>query len=248
MSSEYTSASSPYGTPVSACSSKPDQGVPGMMSCTQYPPVLRPQATMCEHAHAQSIAEMLEQRRQRGIEVDEDIWLFAYGSLIWRPECPSIEMERGRIHGYHRGLYLWSRIHRGTQERPGLVFGLDRGGSCAGVAFRLSRGELGCHLKSLWQREMPDGSYRPTWVPCHLNAGGSVLALAFVLERDQPNYAGVLPDHVIRDVFATAQGYCGSTFDYVTQTAQALRAQQMPDKRLERLVERCTPPSPLSHQ
>lgn len=248
MSTEYTSTSSFPHAPTSSCNGKMAGGMQGIMSCTQYPPVLEPQPPMCAEAHERSIAEMLELRRQRGVAVDEDIWLFAYGSLIWRPECPSIEMERGRIHGYHRGLYLWSRIHRGTQERPGLVFGLDRGGSCAGVAFRLSRGELGCHLKSLWQREMPDGSYRPAWVPCHLKSGRTVLALAFVLKREQANYAGPLPDHVIRDVFATAYGHCGSTFDYVAQTAEALRAQRMPDKRLEQLVKRCSPEVPLSDQ
>ena len=62
------------------------------------------------------------------------VWLFAYGSLIWRPECTAVERVRGRVHGYHRGLYLWSHEHRGTPEMPGLVFGLDRGGSSPPIA------------------------------------------------------------------------------------------------------------------
>jgi cation transport protein ChaC len=70
------------------------------------------------------------------------VWLFAYGSLIWRPEFSVAETRRARVHGYHRGLYLWSLTHRGTPEMPGLVLGLDRGGSCAGFAYRLPEEEL----------------------------------------------------------------------------------------------------------
>jgi len=89
------------------------------------------------------------------------VWLFAYGSLIWRPECNSVERQRARVHGYHRGLYLWSHEHRGTPETPGLVFGLDRGGSCSGFAYRLDESNLDDSLMALWQREMPYPAYRP---------------------------------------------------------------------------------------
>ena len=77
------------------------------------------------------------------------VWLFAYGSLIWRPECTAVERVRGRVHGYHRGLYLWSHEHRGTPELPGLVFGLDRGGSCSGFAYRLPEEQLQASLYAL---------------------------------------------------------------------------------------------------
>lgn len=89
------------------------------------------------------------------------VWLFAYGSLIWRPECTAVERVRGRVHGYHRGLYLWSHEHRGTPQLPGLVFGLDRGGSCSGFAYRLPEDNLEAALNALWRREMPVPSYRP---------------------------------------------------------------------------------------
>lgn len=128
------------------------------------------------------------------------VWLFAYGSLIWRPECTAVERMRGRVHGYHRGLYLWSHEHRGTPEMPGTVFGLDRGGSCSGFAYRLPEDNLDTALYALWKREMPFPSYRPHWLNCRLEDGTQVQALGFVLERHLPSYAGNLPDHVLSRV------------------------------------------------
>ena len=92
-----------------------------------YPPRLDlgPQLT---HEQLMSSMQATMARHKGG-----PVWLFAYGSLIWRPECNSVERQRARVHGYHRGLYLWSHEHRGTPETPGLVFGLDRGGSCSGL-------------------------------------------------------------------------------------------------------------------
>lgn len=227
--------------PITATSSEGSQhmccGGGGMQA---YPPRLDDVMPMTAEAHERSIAEMLELRRRQGYE-DQDIWLFAYGSLIWRPECPAIESLRGYIEGFHRGLYLWSRIHRGTPEQPGLVFGLDEGGSCHGVAFKLSAEDLQCHLLALWKREMPDCSYRPTWVPCVLENGRTVAALAFVVARNQPTYAGQLSDEIVRKVFDTARGQCGTTYDYVAQTAVTLRNVDMPDEELERLLHRCQP-------
>jgi cation transport protein ChaC len=167
------------------------------------------------------------------------VWLFAYGSLIWRPECTAVERVRGRVHGYHRGLYLWSHEHRGTPEMPGLVFGLDRGGSCSGFAYRLPEEQLEASLYALWQREMPFPSYRPHWLNCRLEDGSQVQALGFVLERHLPSYAGNLPDHVLSHVFENACGRYGTTRDYVEQTAHALRSHAMPDRNLEARLKRC---------
>lgn len=167
------------------------------------------------------------------------VWLFAYGSLIWRPECSAVERQRGRVHGYHRGLYLWSHEHRGTPELPGLVFGLDRGGSCSGFAYRLPDECLQDSLLALWQREMPYPSYRPHWLSCRLEDGTRVQALGFVLERHLPSYAGNLPDSVLTQVLANATGRYGTTRDYVEQTANCLRSHAMPDLNLEAKLKRC---------
>jgi cation transport protein ChaC len=167
------------------------------------------------------------------------VWLFAYGSLIWRPECSAVERQRGRVHGYHRGLYLWSHEHRGTPELPGLVFGLDRGGSCSGFAYRLPDECLQESLLALWQREMPYPSYRPHWLSCRLEDGTRVQALGFVLERHLPSYAGNLPDNILSQVLASATGRYGTTRDYVEQTANCLRSHAMPDLNLEAKLKRC---------
>ena len=167
------------------------------------------------------------------------VWLFAYGSLIWRPESSAVERVGGRVHGYHRGLYLWSHEHRGTPELPGLVFGLDRGGSCSGFAYRLPEEQLEASLYALWQREMPVPSYRPHWLNCRLEDGSKVQALGFVLERHLPSYAGNLPDHVLSQVFESACGRYGTTRDYVEQTVSALRSHAMPDRNLEARLKRC---------
>lgn len=136
-----------------------------------------------------------------------DLWLFGYGSLIWNPGLPTLEAVRGKVHGYHRGLYLWSRVNRGTPEQPGLVLALDRGGSCTGMAFRLASADAAEHLQVLWRREMAMASYRPAWLPCTLADGRHVTALAFVMRREAASYTGKLSDPVVRTVF----GWCSAT-------------------------------------
>jgi cation transport protein ChaC len=171
-----------------------------------------------------------------------DLWLFGYGSLIWNPGMPAVETVRARVRGYHRGLYLWSRVNRGTPEQPGLVLALDRGGSCTGIALRLSGEGAAPHLDALWRREMPMGSYRPSWLPCTLADGRRVLALTFVMRRDVPTYTGKLSDAVVKTVFGCARGRYGTTLDYVSRTVEALRESGMPDRALEALLERCRVP------
>ncbi|MCY1393464.1 ChaC-like protein [compost metagenome] len=198
-----------------------------------YPPALGAP----EHLSAEELrASMQVSMAEHG---GGPVWLFAYGSLIWRPEFPVAETRRARVHGYHRGLYLWSLTHRGTPDMPGLVLGLDRGGSCSGFAYRLPEEDLEANLFALWQREMPYASYRPEWLSCRLDDGSRVKALGFVLERHLPSYAGSLPDSILQCVLATAHGHFGSTRDYVEQTASALRACAMPDLNLEAILARC---------
>jgi cation transport protein ChaC len=157
--------------------------------------------------------------------------------LIWRPECTAVERVRGRVHGYHRGLYLWSHEHRGTPEMPGLVFGLDRGGSCSGFAYRLPEENLEASLYALWKREMP---FRP--IVRTGSTAASKMAARFrrwVCPGHLPSYAGNLPDHVLSHVFENACGRYGTTRDYVEQTAHALRSHAMPDRNLEARLKRC---------
>jgi cation transport protein ChaC len=164
-----------------------------------------------------------------------DAWLFGYGSLIWKPECEFVERRDARIHGYHRALCLWSRINRGTPERPGLVLGLDHGGSCHGVAYRIARACVPQTFRQLWEREMATGAYHPTWVPCR-TPRGIVTALTFVINRDFDGYAGGLNDEQLVRVLAGSSGRYGSTAEYVRETAASLRSRGTPDLHLERLL------------
>lgn len=199
-----------------------------------YPPPIGEGRLLTEDELAASLAHTL-------LDWDgkQDLWLFGYGSLIWNPGLPTIDAVCGKVHGYHRGLYLWSRVNRGTPEQPGLVLALDRGGSCTGIAFRLAGPTALPHLETLWKREMPMGSYRPAWLPCSLSNGKRVTALAFVMRRDVPTYTGKLPDHVVKEVFDRAKGRYVTTLDYVSRTVDALRASGIPDRALEALLARC---------
>ena len=202
-----------------------------------YPPSLGEAKLLSDEELAASLACAM-----KDWDGASDLWLFGYGSLIWNPGLPAAEAVRARVRGYHRGLYLWSRVNRGTPEQPGLVLALDRGGSCTGVAFRIAGDTAQPHLDVLWRREMAMGSYRPAWLPCQLADGRRVPALAFVMRRDVPTYTGKLPDDIVRAVLACARGRYGTTLDYVTRTVDALRQSGMPDRALEALLARCVPP------
>ncbi|WP_199541700.1 gamma-glutamylcyclotransferase [Paraburkholderia kururiensis] len=206
----------------------------GTASCPDYPPSLGASRLLTDEELRASLDCTLQQW-----DGQSDLWLFGYGSLIWNPGLPTVESVRSRVHGYHRGLYLWSRVNRGTPEQPGLVLALDRGGSCQGMAFRLAATGVMPHLEALWRREMPMGSYRPAWLPCKLADGRFVEALAFVMRRDVPSYTGKLSDETVRTVLGCACGRYGSTLDYVRRTVIALREIGMPDRALEALLRRC---------
>lgn len=160
-----------------------------------------------------------------------DLWVFGYGSLIWRPEFDHVESRRARIHGYHRALCMWSRINRGTPEQPGLVFGLDTGGSCEGTVYRIAAAQVPDILVPLWQREMPSGSYIPRWLNCH-TASGTVPGLVFTMDRHNDSYVSGLSVEQIVDIVRQGHGRYGPCTDYVLQTADALDAAGITDRRL----------------
>jgi glutathione-specific gamma-glutamylcyclotransferase len=211
-----------------------DADKPPVLPCTAYPPTLGDSALLTDEELAVSREATLARWDRRS-----DLWLFGYGSLIWNPGLPTLEAVRGKVHGYHRGLYLWSRVNRGTPEQPGLVLALDRGGSCTGMAFRLEGIGAIPHLEVLWRREMAMASYRPAWLPCTLADGRRVDALAFVMRRDASSYTGKLADPIVRTVLGCASGRYGTTLDYVSRTVEALRESGMPDRALESLLRRC---------
>ena len=104
-----------------------------------------------------------------------DVWLFGYGSLIWNPAFHFVERRLGTLHGYHRRFCLWTHLGRGTPDCPGLVLGLERGGSCRGVLVRVAAEAAADELEIVWRREMVSGAYAPRWVTGR-TAGGPVRA------------------------------------------------------------------------
>ncbi len=165
----------------------------------------------------------------------EDLWLFGYGSLIWRPEFDFAERRPARVHGWHRALKMWSRINRGSVQTPGLVFGLFTGGSCQGMVFRIPAANGLETLGRLWLREMPTGVYDPRWLDC-VTPGGRVRALAFTLSRQSPNFTGELSEAHYRHIFANAAGRYGTSLDYALQTLQELQRHGIRDRALARLM------------
>lgn len=187
-------------------------------------------------------ARMLEvvrqQMHQRGRA--EDLWVFGYASLIWRPDFDHTERHPTRVYGWHRSLAMWSRINRGSPELPGLVFALLAGGSCRGVVYRVPRRHADQVLDTLWAREMPTGVYDPRWLPC-TTPHGTVAALGFTLSRRSPSFSGELTPEQYRHIFREARGRYGTTLDYARQTHESLRDHGIGDRSLRRLLDHAEP-------
>lgn len=172
-----------------------------------------------------------------GDDPDGALWVFGYGSLMWRPDFPFQEAVDARLFGWHRALCIYSVLWRGTDECPGLVFGLDRGGSCHGRAFRVAAADTEDVVAYLDGREMTHGVYRPTMLPLAI-PGGRVRARAYVVRRDHPHYAaGLDPAERLR-LIRQGHGRGGACIDYVNNTFEHLRAIGIEDRRLAALVRR----------
>src|SRR5512134_2842820 len=163
-----------------------------------------------------------------------DVWHFAYGSLIWNPVLHHDERIVGTVHGYHRSFCLWSRVNRGTPERPGLVLGLDRGGRCNGIVYRIPERVAEDELRLLWRREMLLGSYAPRWTVV-THGPRTFRALAFVVNRERSGYAGRLPAEQVVERLIHARGTIGTGLDYLRRTIDGLAAAGIRDPHLVNL-------------
>jgi cation transport protein ChaC len=172
-------------------------------------------------------------------------WVFGYGSLLWNPLFPFAEARRARLRGLHRRFCLWSLASRGRPDAPGLVLGLDRGGSCQGVAYRLPAPLAIDELHLLWRREMVTGAYTPRWVRLEAE-GRPQVALAFVVRRDHAQYAGHLAIDDQARVIAKACGAFGSSADYLERTRIALISHGVVDPYLDVLAKRVAALCPRS--
>ena len=162
-----------------------------------------------------------------------EFWVFGYGSLMWRPGFEHAEQVRAKINGYRRSLGIVSRVHRGTPEKTRLVLGLDRGGSCVGVAFRVEAGIWSDVIAYLRERELVTNAYIERLVPAKLSDGRQVQVLTYVVDRRHPQYAGPLhPEDAALQVVGRV-GISGSNEDYVISTVEHLKALGIRDHWLE---------------
>ncbi len=200
-----------------------------------------------QHQHINNIAPKSAEERAASLNatlssapvgaLDGGVWVFGYGSLLWNPAIEYVEKRRGRIYGFHRSYCIWTHLGRGTQENPGLMLALDRGGSCCGAAFRIAPDKLEEELSILWAREMALDSYVPTWVRVHSD-GGAVGGLTFTINRHHERYAGRLPPGVVASYLATAAGYLGTSAEYLANTVDHLEALGIHDATLADLQRR----------
>jgi cation transport protein ChaC len=165
-----------------------------------------------------------------------DFWLFGFGSLLWKPACEVAESRRGTVRGWHRAFCIRLARFRGTRDRPGLMMGLDRGGQCRGMVFRLPADQVQASLDKLLRREMvvKPGSNIPRWLTAETH-DGPIRAVGFVVNRQSPHYAGRLCPEEVADVLATAAGHVGSGAEYLRETVTRLEALGIRDRNLWRL-------------
>jgi cation transport protein ChaC len=179
---------------------------------------------------------LIESRRHKP-EPGKDFFVFAYGSLMWRPDFPFVAIVPATLYGYHRAFCITSTHYRGTAERPGLVLGLDRGGQCVGRLYRIVPTDAPDVAEYLHQRELITGCYVPKDVTLRLQDGSKARGLTYVADRTHYQYAGKLDERRIADTIRHATGAMGSNHDYLRNTVQHLEEMRIADCSLHRILK-----------
>jgi cation transport protein ChaC len=167
-----------------------------------------------------------------------DLWIFGYGSLMWRPGFDFIERQPALLRGAHRSLCVYSYVHRGTEEKPGLVLGLDSGGSCRGIAFRVKSAAAGATIDYLRGREQVTMVYREAFRSVRLLDGTTrkVQAVCFLVDRRHPQYAGRLPVSKQAELVAHGHGQSGDNVEYVANTLSHLDEMGLRENALQQVM------------
>ena len=177
------------------------------------------------------IAQFLD-RLPRG-----DLWVFGYGSLMWSPGFRPSAKSAALVRGYHRALCILSNRYRGTPEKPGLVMGLCRGGSCWGMALRVPAARVRRVLSALWKREMLNKVYKPTLIPVLIAPGRRIRALAFVADTAHRQFVRELDLHGRARLVAQGIGQRGRCVDYIRNTLEHMLELGVNDPHLARILD-----------
>lgn len=170
---------------------------------------------------------------------DQNLWVFAYGSLLWDPGFEPAEQAPARLDGYRRSFCMWSFHYRGTEEIPGLVLALeeDRNASCEGLALQPDAAQAEKVLREVRSRELVSDAYEERRVPLRLEDGREVEAVAFVVRQGHRQHACVDAETQARTI-ARARGKRGLNLDYLANTAERLRDLGLRDPEMDALLER----------
>ncbi|MGI8524624.1 MAG: gamma-glutamylcyclotransferase [Pseudolabrys sp.] len=170
----------------------------------------------------------------------DDLWVFAYGSLMWRPGFQFRERRNAKLIGAHRALCVYSFVHRGTPEKPGLVLGLDRGGACRGIAYRVAAGKRDDTIAYLRAREQATMVYRETWRAVWLDDDpkARVSAICYMVDRGHEQYAGRLTVEQQLHYIRQGHGRSGVNREYVIETVKSLEALGYREGELHLLAKR----------
>lgn len=166
----------------------------------------------------------------------DDFWVFGYGSLMWNPGFTFEERQTARLHGYRRALCIRSNVYRGTVDKPGLVLGLERGGSCHGVAFRVSSKNHDEVMAYLRARELVTNVYKEKLVPLNLEDGRRLTAVTYVADPGHEQYVCGISALEAAHIIASAAGSSGPNQDYVVNTIAHLKALDIRDQLLEEIA------------
>ena len=164
---------------------------------------------------------------------DGSLWVFGYGSLMWRPGFVYARRCKALLRGWRRSLCVFSHVYRGSPERPGLVLGLDRGGACPGVAFEVDAALREATIRYLREREQVTAVYLERTAPVTLECGERVLAVTYVADRLHGQYAGRLDREAMLEYVRAGKGQSGDNVEYILETSAHLQALGVRDPDLE---------------
>jgi len=166
-----------------------------------------------------------------------DVWLFGYGSLIWNPVIKPVKKLKVKSFGYRRRYCLKTQIGRGSKNFPGLVLGLENGGSVTGEALKVNNKKIYEELELVWRREMIMGAYVPKMITGRTKEG-KINMIAFIINKNHENYIASLSEAETAYMISRAQGFLGTAIEYLDKTRESLQKLGLNDNYLERLHNR----------